>query len=1020
MTDDTLTGTTDLTIEARFEERGNPINTVGNGDISTRPTSGDEIGDFFVTTEGESSIWSGTAWLDVHTRVVSSTNNGLMESSDKVKLDGIEDLAEANDKVDVEFLGQTITVTSTADGVRTTDTAVIPVATLNTEGLVKVDTDTLSINGGVVSADETIDLGKLKDITAPTVAEAGRVLRGLNDGVNTTYDWISNNDQVESIRRWDATGATDYANQTVGTPAILGLVTGTFSGVEFTLTENADGSWTDSGGGAALTLSQVEDRVNNSSTFGITIISENLSSRKPEVLGGSSIVEFNEKLYIALEDIDYETEGTCSISGLSTRTDCVAASNGGVNGVWTATTPETDVASSSPKWDLIGPGTIEELNDVDLSVAEGTWTSSDNPVLARVGSEWRLFPGLDKLGNIGDIPVPTTDQVGFVLTTDGSTTNPTYTWNDQVARIQDFKVTTEYNAGDLVRVVSENKIYLAVGSNILVGSTPVDGADWQTIGPESLSELQDTSFSTPQQGNILTFDNGAWRNLTANASVAAAITLQEIGDVPTNSIQGKVLVSTDAVNTESFDINNTFEKEDVVFFSGDYYRYIGTNGATLTQSPNLDTTNWDLTNGDKYEWKDYARDIKNVQSHSTSEDYEGGDLVQSGENIFIKINGPAAAPVAAPTGMEGDTVWRQIGAAALDNISDVDIDATTAELEWDGVNASLLALNPSTGNWQKFAGMDDLRNIGNVADPSANGSVLGFDSITNSFVWVTSVAAAASVDEWKPASGYLPGALVTHTVDGELSIFLNIIGVSANTSGNTTPENDPTHWEIIGPEKITNLEDVNITNEDNNDILQYKTDRWVDRTPAQVAATMNLAEIGDVNSPSSSTDNNHVLQVTFSGSTPSYAWVDRTTNTTTIQGFSTTETYTPGEVIEFQRAIYVAIDDNDSATTNLNQTPGATDSAFWELIGPETFEHLTDSAIASPTTDQFIIYNGTNWVNTDLVTETEKLVDLFDLKDVDGTAVTNNVLRFDGTNWVPVTPASLAGTMLLDDLLKCR
>ena len=1010
----TLDSFTDLDVETAFEVRGNPVNTVGNGTISNRPTSGDEIGDFYVTDLGESSIWDGTQWLNVHTRLADGTNNGLMPSVDFTKLSNIEERAERNDKVDVDFSGQVITVTSTEDGVRTNDTTTIPLASSSTEGLVKVDITTLSINGGEISADGTIELGQLQDVTAPTIAETGRVLRGLNDGVTTSYDWVRNNDQAESIRRWDPTGALDYVDQTVGTPAILGLVTGTFNAGAntFTITENADGSWTDmndQGVATTRTLSEVETIVSNPST-GVAILTENLSSRRPEILGGSSIVEYNERLYIALENTDYETEGTCSISGLSNRTDCESATSGGVSGVWTTTRPDAD-----SNWNEIGPGNLENLDDVDLSVAEGTWTSTDSPILARVGDEWRLFPGLDDLTNIGNVPVPASDEVGYVLRTDGS---GSFSWANQVARIQDFSTTDTYIAGDLVR--SQNKLWLAVSLNSITPSVvvPIDGTEWQAVGPESLAELQDTSLSTPQQGNILTFDNGAWRNLTANASIASAITLQEIGDVPSNSTANKVLVSTDAVNTETFDILRTYNKEDVVFFSGNYYRYLGTDGATLTQSPNLDTTNWDLTNGDKYEWRDYARDVKNVQAFDVTVDYNDGDLIQVGDSLFIKINGDATAPVAAPTQAEGDTVWKQIGAAALDNISDVDVDATTTEVEWDGINASILALNPSTGNWQKFAGMDDLRNIGNVDDPSVNGSVLGFDSINNKFIWVTSVAAAASVDDWIPTSGYSANALVTHTVDGDLSIFLNILGISANSTGNTTPENDPTHWEIIGPERISNLEDVNITNEDNNDILQYKTDRWVDRTPAQVAATMNLSEIGDVDSPVSSTDNNHVLQVTFSGTTPSYAWVDRTTNTTTIQGYSTTTTYTPGEVIEFQRAIYVAIDDNDSATTNLNQTPGATDSAFWQLIGPETFEHLEDSAISSPSTDQFIIFNGTNWINTDLVTETEKLVDLFDLKDVNGTAAANNVLRFDGNNWVPVTPQVLAQSMLLDDMFN--
>ena len=938
----TLENSTNLDNESEFELRGNPINIVGNGDISSRPASGDEIGDFWVTTDGESSIWDGTQWLDVHTKVVTTTTDGLMTSADKVKLDGIENLAEANDKVDVEFLGQVITVTSTEDGARTSDTATIPLATGSVEGLIKVDTTTLSINGGEISADETLELGKLSDVTAPTVGEDGFVLRGQNTGSGVTYNWVDNLKDTETIQTWDTTGNTNYND--------------------------------------------------NSGTV------------------GSSIVEFEDRLYIANADIDYETNGSCSIAGINNRTQCTDNAN---NGTWTVTLPSED-----SNWNEIGPSLLDNLDDVDTSVTEGTWSNTDSPILARVGNEWRLFPGLDDLTNIGNVPTPASDEVGYVLRTDGS---GSFSWANQVARIQDFSTTDTYVAGDLVR--SQNKLWLAVSLNNITPSSvlPIDGTEWQAVGPESLAELQDTSFSTPQQGNILTFDNGAWRNLTANASVAAAITLQEIGDVPANSSPNKVLVSTDAVNTESFDISLTYNQEEVVFFSGNYYRYIGTDGATLTQTPDLDTTNWSLTNGDKYAWRDYARDVKNVQAYSNTEDYEDGDLVQSGDNLFIKINGDATAPVAAPTGLENDAVWKQIGTAELDSLSDVDVSSATVELDWDGDDTSVLAFNTATGKWQKYAGLEDLRNIGNVETTPSDGEVLGYEASTDSFKWVSEVASAAKILTFSNRNAYTVGTLVTHTATGAShpTIFLNIVATTEKTSSpfNANPEDDQTSWEVVGPESISGLEDVTITSASTNDLLQFNGTDWVDQTPAQVAGTIDLSDINRVSAPSSTTDNNHVLQVTFSGTTPSYAWVDRTTNTTTIQGFSSTTTYTPGEVVEFNTAIYVAIDDNDSATTNQNQTPGATNSAFWQLIGPETFEHLEDSAISSPNTDQFIIFNGTSWINTDLVTETEKLVDLFNLKDVDGTPATNEVLRFDGTNWVPVSSSDIAKTMVLGDLL---
>ena len=852
----TLENSTNLDNESEFELRGNPINIVGNGDISSRPTSGDEIGDFWVTTDGESSIWDGTQWLAVNNRLSTPTDDGLMSSSDKSKLDNIENNAELNDQVEVDYDDATreLKVTSKAAGVSGLESSdILPKATDLIEGLVKIDTNTLSITDGTLSADETLELGKLSDITAPTLDEDNFVLRAGNTG-SDNYSWVP-----ESIRLWDTTGNTDYIE--------------------------SDGS---------------------------------------EV---GSIVEHTERLYIATSDVVYETNGSCEVSGtlvpaITDRTNCL----GTTGGAWIIPTPSED-----SNWNEIGPGSISNIDDVDLSVAEAIWEGNDQPILARVKTsvdpapevfEWRLFPGLDTLTNVGDIPVPTDgtsgteDQTDFVLTTGA---DGTFFWSNRVARIQDFDTAATYATGDLVR--SNNQIWLSVSTNDITPSNtlPSDGSEWQLVGPESLAELQDTSFTTPQQGNVLTFDSGAWRNLTANASIAAALTFQEIGDIPANSLPEKVLVSTDAVNTEAFDVTDTYNQEDVVFFSGNYYRYIGTNGATLTQTPDLDTSNWDLTNGEKYEWKDYGRDIKNIQIFDSTRDYLAGDLVEHLNKVYIAIAG-VNSPVSAPLGNDSDTVWKQLGASSLVNIEGID-------------------------------------------DPSTVGQVLSYTGDVGSvpqFGWTSSIETAARIPAFANNEAYAEGALVTTGTGASLAVFIALKAVAASS---TVPTDDGVNWEIIGPERMQNLEDVVLTSLAGKDILQYDgVADWKNVSPATLGGDMILANIGDVTTPVSADDANKVLQVTFSGDVPTYAWIDRTTNTTTIQAHSITKNYTAGEIVYHANAVYLAI----GSATNLNKVPGAVGSeSFWQIIGPETFEELEDwdSSASDPQNAQFIVYDATATAN---------------------------------------------------------
>lgn len=66
---------------------------------------------------------------------------------------------------------------------------------------------------------------------------------------------------------------------------------------------------------------------------------------------------------------------------------------------------------------------------------------------------------------------------------------------------------------------------------------------------------------------------------------------------------------------------------------------------------------------------------------------------------------------------------------------------------------------------------------------------------------------------------------------------------------------------------------------------------------------------------------------------------------------------------------------------------------------------LTDVVITTPTTNQTLQYNGTNWVNAATSTSTINLDGLSDV--VITTPVTNQILQYNGTNWVNTATAAL-------------
>jgi len=101
---------------------------------------------------------------------------------------------------------------------------------------------------------------------------------------------------------------------------------------------------------------------------------------------------------------------------------------------------------------------------------------------------------------------------------------------------------------------------------------------------------------------------------------------------------------------------------------------------------------------------------------------------------------------------------------------------------------------------------------------------------------------------------------------------------------------------------------------------------------------------------------------------------------------------------------------NGGATGQGLSVASAGTITFVDLV--DVLDDLSNVNASSPSTNDALIYDGTNWVPGAAVVGS-----LTDLGDVSITSVAaDNILQYNGTNWVNATPATLAGDINFGDL----
>ena len=150
---------------------------------------------------------------------------------------------------------------------------------------------------------------------------------------------------------------------------------------------------------------------------------------------------------------------------------------------------------------------------------------------------------------------------------------------------------------------------------------------------------------------------------------------------------------------------------------------------------------------------------------------------------------------------------------------------------------------------------------------------------------------------------------------------------------------------------------------------------------------------------------------------------------------TTTAAPTNGDVLQYDGTNWVPVD--ETVVAPVQSVHGRT-GAVVSAEGDYDLDELGDVDLTStpPTTNDVLQYDGANWVpgtvtagvasvfgRTGAVVATEGDYDLDELGDVDLTTtapVTNDVLQYDGTNWVPAaaagaTPAGVSGSVQIND-----
>ena len=228
-------------------------------------------------------------------------------------------------------------------------------------------------------------------------------------------------------------------------------------------------------------------------------------------------------------------------------------------------------------------------------------------------------------------------------------------------------------------------------------------------------------------------------------------------------------------------------------------------------------------------------------------------------------------------------------------------------------------------------------------------------------------------------------------------------------TGTTTYLAALSHTEDL-PDVIDDIDDVVITAAANGEVLTFDGVNWVNSPVPTDSVTSVNSQTGvvvlDTDDIAEGITNQYYTEARFDTSIGTKTTTDLAEGTNlyytdarfdTRLGTKSTTDLTEGTNLYYTDARARA-SISVSGDLSYNSTTGVI--SYTDSATPQAIDDLTDVVVTTPATNEVLTYDGANWVNAVAVAGASAIDDLTDV--VITTPATNEVLSYDGANWINI------------------
>jgi len=347
-------------------------------------------------------------------------------------------------------------------------------------------------------------------------------------------------------------------------------------------------------------------------------------------------------------------------------------------------------------------------------------------------------------------------------------------------------------------------------------------------------------------------------------------------------------------------------------------------------------------------------------------------------------------------------------------------------------NSTLLGKTVYNGDkliWNGYAG-DDLSNFDDLWELEQSNTKRSSNVFDEEENYVRGALVTYSNTIYIAHSAIFAGAGVP-TINSNWHLFGQSGGSGGLLPGGTTGqllEFTGTQWEGVAKFGINELSDVTTANPVTGDTLQYDGVGWVNSNTTAVAYTIKLSDLEDVpNTPLTDTES-----IRWNNTLSTWEFYSPVYNLNDVLDVDTINSVT-GDTLQYNGVDWINSDTatiastiklsdlEDVASTPLTDTESIrwnNTIGTWEFYSPvyKLDDVLDVDTTTTPTvTDDVLQYNGSDWINV-------KGADILgtgslnDIKDVQAPAILDDILQYNGTDWVNTPAGSIVDSINLTDI----